>query len=106
MRAGKLDRRVIFQTKTESKSDYGELVASWSNTFTTWANVLEIKGKESFEASQIVEKADIRLKIRFRTNVDEEMRFVYNGNSYDIYSISELGRKDGLEIFGKKIPTT
>lgn len=107
MRAGKLDRRVIFQTKTEIKNSYGEkAVTSWANTFTTWANVLELKGKESFEASQIVQKADIRLKIRYRTNVDEEMRFAYNGKHYNIYSISELGRKDGLEIFGKKIPTT
>lgn len=107
MRAGKLDKRIIFQTKTEDKNTYGEKsVTSWADTFTEWGNILELKGKESFEASQLVQKADIRLKIRYRTNIDEEMRFVYNNNYYDIYSITELGRQDGLEIFGTKIPTT
>lgn len=107
MRAGKLDRRVIFQTKSTTKNPYGEkAVTGWSDTFTTWANVTELKGKEKYEASQLVEKADIKLKIRYRTNVDEQMRFAYNSNYYDIYSITELGRQDGLEIFGTKIPTT
>lgn len=106
MRSGKLDRRIVFQTKTEARDDYGGETVTWGNTFTTWGQVLELKGKEKFESSQIVQKADIRLRIRYRTNIDEEMRFYYNSNFYDIYSISELGRKDGLEIFGTKIPPT
>ncbi|MGR3220733.1 MAG: phage head closure protein [Candidatus Anammoxibacter sp.] len=48
----------------------------------------------------------MRLRIRYRTDVDNEMRFVYNSNYYDIYSQAELGRQDGLEIFGTKTPTT
>ncbi|MGR3220867.1 MAG: phage head closure protein, partial [Candidatus Anammoxibacter sp.] len=101
MRAGKLDKRIIFQTKTTSRNDYGEeAVTSWSDTFTEWGSVVELKGKETFEASQLVQKADIRLRIRYRTDVDNEMRFVYNSNYYDIYSQAELGRQDGLEIFG------
>lgn len=106
MRAGKLDRRVTFQTKTETKESDGGVSVTWADTFTTWANVLELKGKEKYEASQLVDKADIKLKIRYRTNVNVKMRFVYSDNFYDIYSISELGRQDGLEIFGTKIPTT
>src|SRR3990167_3408117 len=106
MRAGNLDRRITVQTKTLTANSYGERVASWADTFTTWANVFEIAGKEKFEASQLVDKADIRFSIRYRTGVNEEQRIVYDSNYYDIYSVTELGRQDGLEIFATKIPLT
>ena len=110
MISGKLDRRITFQSKSETQNAAGEKAVTWSTDFTVWGSVMEIKGKEKFEASQLTEKADVRIKIRYRTGVDEESRFYYTRQGstafFDIYSIAELGRQDGLEIFGKLMKQT
>jgi len=107
MFSGKLDRRIIFETKTTSRNAYGEETTSWAVSFTTWAHVIELKGKESFEASQLTEVADVKIKIRYRTGVNvDDYRLFYNSKYYDIYSFSELGRQDGLEIFAKLLQVT
>lgn len=106
MQAGRLDRRITFQSLTRTRNTYGDEVASWTDIATTptvWANVLELKGKEKFEASQITHHADLRIRIRYRSDITEKLRIVYNSKDYDIYSITEMGRGEGLEIFAKLI---
>jgi len=98
--AGQLDKQVVFQSFTEASNDYNEAVATWSEAFTTFAQVLELKGREGYEGQQKQNRTDIRLKIRYRTDITTENRFIYNGQTYDIISIQELGRKDAMFVFG------
>ena len=102
MLSGKLDRRVTFQLKTVASDAYGSGTSvSWADAFTTFAQVVELKGKESFDASQKVTNADVKLRIRYRTDINtNSYRFVFGVNTYDLFSIQELGRQDGLEVFG------
>jgi len=109
MQAGKLDRRITFQSLTRNRDTYGAEVASWANIAiapTVWANVMELKGKEKFEAAQITSFADLRIRIRFRSDLNERLRISYQSRFYDIHSITEMGRKDGLEILAQSIPVT
>jgi len=107
MFSGRLDRRIIFEVKTTARNSYGEETTSWATSFTTWANVIEMKGKEAFEASQLTDVADLKIKIRYRTGLgNDDYRINYNSKYYDIYSYSELGRQDGLEIFAKLLQVT
>lgn len=98
--AGQLDRDVTFQSVVESSNDYNEEVPTYSDAFTTFAKVTELQGKEDYEGHQKQNRADIRLKIRFREDVTLQHRFVYKDQTYDITSIQELGRRDALAIFG------
>lgn len=111
MFSGKLDRRVIFQIKTTDKDSYGSETTSWADSFTTFAMVIEQKGKEIFgtdqDAVQKTSRANIILKIRFRTDINvTDYRFIHNSKHYDIFSIAELGRKDGLEVLGELLTVT
>lgn len=109
MQAGRLDRRITFRSFTRTRNTYGDEVKSWANIATdptVWAEVLGLKGKEKFEASQITLLADIRIRIRWRSDITEELRISYDSKFYNIYSITELGRREGLEIFAKLITVT
>lgn len=112
MFSGKLDRRVTFQVKTVTSDDYGaNIVISWADSFTTFAMVIESRGKELFgtdeDAVQKISRANVVLKIRHRTDINvTDYRFIHNSLTYDIFSISELGRKDGLEVVGELLTLT
>lgn len=111
MFSGKLDRRVTFQLKTTGKDIYGAETTSWADDFTTFAMVIESKGKEIFgtdeDVTQKISRANVILKIRFRTDINvTDYRFIHNSQTYDIFSISELGRKDGLEVIGELLTIT
>ncbi|MBL4654123.1 MAG: phage head closure protein [Flavobacteriales bacterium] len=101
---------MTFQSKAESVNAAGERALTWSTDFTTWAFKMELKGKEKFESSQLVDRADIMIKVRYRENIDEEGRFFIDRRGvnafYDIYSITEIGRQEGLQIFGKLLKRT
>ena len=111
MFSGKLDRRVIFQVKTTGKDTYGAETVSWADSFTTFAQVIPARGKEIFgtdqDAIQKTSRANVTLKIRHRTDINvTDYRFIHNSLTYDIFSISELGRKDGLEVIGELLTVT
>ena len=106
--AGRLDRNITFQSKSESDNDFNEKVPTFTDAFTTFAQVIELQGDEVYEGKQKQSKADIRLKIRFREDVTLEHRFLYKDRTYDIASIQEVGKRgrDALIILGnvKKNP--
>lgn len=112
MFSGKLDRRVTFQKKTETSDSYGaNIVSSWADSFSTFAQVIEMDGKEVFgtdqDATQKISRANVKLRIRHRTDINvSEYRFIHNSNIYDVFSISELGRKDGLMVLGELLIVT
>ena len=111
MFSGKLDRRVTFQVKTTGEGSYGSETVSWADAFTTFAMVIESKGKEIFgtdqDAIQKTSRANVILKIRHRTDINvTDYRFIHNSKTYDIFSIAELGRKDGLEVVGELLTLT
>jgi len=93
-------------SKTKARSNQGTETFTLAVAFSDFADVQELRGRERYEASQLTDVADIRVKIRWRGDVDNEMKIVYNSRRYDIYSMEEMGRQEALIIFAKLIETT
>jgi len=106
LRSGPLDTEVIFQSAVKSTGAGGGKVLSWSTTFTDWAQVIRLTGKEKYESAKLTEIADIKMRMRYRTNITVEMRFIVGGEFYNIYSVNEIPRQRGVEILGKLIDKT
>lgn len=99
MRAGALDRRITIERNTPTHdADSNEEVASWGTLATVWAQAKPLRGSERFEADRENAERTVTFRIRHRTDIDEEMRIVFDGDNYDIESIAEIGRSEGLEI--------
>lgn len=103
MRSEKLDRRLIIQEPAETRDDYGQEVLTWSTFATVWAGVKLNIGKESFQTSERVKERVVDFKVRYRTDITENMRLLYDSNYYEIEDVVELGREDGLIIRGSRI---
>ena len=97
--AGQLDRRITIQNFSETTDSFGQEVKSFSTLASVWANVVERVGREGEDGDMIAATKKVEFIIRYRTDVDEEMRISYNSNTYKIQAIQSAdARKAFLKI--------
>lgn len=107
LRPGRMDRRLTLQSKSVTRNGMGQEIVSWANGDTVWAEVIVMKGREDFEAKQKTSVQMTRFVIRYRTDVTEgSNRILYENNWYDINSIAEIGRREGLSIIAERLGLT
>jgi SPP1 family predicted phage head-tail adaptor len=107
MDAGERDRQVTLQQVTEGTTDSdGFPLEPWSTLASVFAKRIDLGGSEMFKASQLSAPYDTRWEIAYRTDMDPDeldipkvRRLVYKGRPYDIVAASEIGRREGIELF-------
>jgi len=98
--------RIERATETQTPGT-GEPVRTWALLREVWAEVRPLRGNEFYAAQQLAAKADTLFRIRFPReldplpNADESMRLVYEGRSYNIQHVAEMGRREGLDILAQ-----
>jgi SPP1 family predicted phage head-tail adaptor len=114
MRAGRLDRRVTIQRKSDSYSASGEPVETWSTLATRWAYVAPVSGDERFSTPQLVARQQSEFGVRWSSDISDLTpldRIVYppvpdtspappipSTSIYDIVEVHEIGRREGFKI--------
>jgi SPP1 family predicted phage head-tail adaptor len=101
MQSAKMDNKVTIFSRVETQNEYGELILTDSMKASVWANVVPIGGKETWMAQQIVPEAKFKMLIRYRDDLDETDKVLFQGKEYDIAYIAQIGRKEGLEVVVK-----
>jgi SPP1 family predicted phage head-tail adaptor len=103
MDSSELDRLIIIQEESITRSPSGQEIVSWVNWASPWAKRIPQNGKEYIAASQLVGEVDAIFRIRYRPGVHKKMRVVYESQDYDIQDIQEVERKEGLNLICKVI---
>lgn len=99
MEAGKLDRRITIERSFATTDAVGGEAPSWLPLRTVWAEVRQISDGERWRAAEVSAFATTRFIVRWADDkVEETDRIIYNGGTYDIVGIKELGRRVGQEI--------
>jgi SPP1 family predicted phage head-tail adaptor len=99
MRAGPLDRSAVLKHQVLTKNTTnGEDEVSYSTYATVWAGKRDLRGREFFAAQQMNADITTTWQIRYRTDVVPRDQIVVDDVAYNISSIAEIGRRDGLEI--------
>ena len=102
LQAGKLDRRVTLQTNGPTQDTTGQPIESWTEIDEVWAEVVPLRGREFLAAQQVNADVTTRFLIRYRSDVGPADRVLYDSVGYDILSLTEVGRQEGLEILAKR----
>jgi SPP1 family predicted phage head-tail adaptor len=102
MQAGRMDRRIKIERRVETQNAYGEAVITYDLLAELWAEKRFVSGREVFASNQFIEQGTVIYRIRYFKGVNEKCRIVDNEDTYDIVYISELGRREGLELTAKK----
>lgn len=98
MNPSALSERVTIQQKSVTRAGNGEEVVAWTVVCVVSAAVTQLRGREFFAGAQMQDAIDVRIVIRYRTDVTRDMRVVRNGTILDIVSVIETDRKTGLEL--------
>jgi SPP1 family predicted phage head-tail adaptor len=85
--AGQLDRRIAIQSFTTTTDDFGEVVKSFTTLANVWAKVEEKRGNEGEDGNQLVATKRVEFLIRYRSDINEQMRITYNSETYKIEAI-------------------
>lgn len=97
--AGRARHRVKLQSKSVTKNGIGEEIVTWADVVTDtedhclWAEAWPLKGREFFAAAETQYAADVRFRMRYRTDLTREHRIVWNGEAYDITQIIDVGAR-------------
>jgi SPP1 family predicted phage head-tail adaptor len=92
-----MSERVKPQYKTVTRNAIGEEVVTWNDLVLTttdhaiWAEAWPLKGREFFAAQQTQYAADVRFRIRHRSDITREHRIMWNSDPYDIVQIIDVG---------------
>lgn len=106
MKAGKLDRRITIQSRSNSIGASGFRSPSWSTHLTVWANFLQRAGKESTTDDNRTTSRTVEFKTRYFSTITNEMRILYDSNYYKIEDIKEIQRQEGLIIYCTRLTQT
>jgi SPP1 family predicted phage head-tail adaptor len=94
----KMDRRIILQRRTVAQDAYGEEIETWSTLDTVWAQRVELKGSEQWQARQVIANIDAKYRIHWRDGLTPVDRMTENGRVFDVHSCVEMGRREALEL--------
>jgi SPP1 family predicted phage head-tail adaptor len=97
--SGDLDQRVTFQTKVNTSDGAGGSTTTWADvadTPTVWAQALPLMGREITQESGDAATAEYKFTVRYRTDISEVERIVWNGSNHNIRRVE---RTSGRELF-------
>ena len=98
MNAGRLDRRIEIQERTQSRGNHGDPIYTWATFCIPWANVAEGDGNEVVEADKKAAVMTTIFTIRYRSDIRNSMRILHDSQYYNIEGVSEIIRRMYLKI--------
>lgn len=101
MDAGRLDRRIVLKRRKSGTNGYGEPVDEWSTLATVWAHVAPVSDGERWRAGETLASKLCRFTIRWSERLsvlDPRDQIEYDGRTWDIQGVKELGRREMIEI--------
>lgn len=103
---GLLDRCVRIESPSRAQDSYGQPIETFNLVESVRAAVKYMRGVEPFEGQQFNAKRIVQFTIRYRTGIDETCRIIWEGDTYDINYISQVGRRQWLLIVAEALVPT
>jgi SPP1 family predicted phage head-tail adaptor len=102
MKPERFDRTITLERFTFTTDEgSGEQVLTWSTLATVQASKKDVSDSERVASAEVAAEIGTRFQIRWDSSVADlnpKDRLVYDGRTYEIVAVKELGRRDGLEI--------
>jgi SPP1 family predicted phage head-tail adaptor len=102
MLAGPLDRRITLERFTATRdARSGEQVKTWAPIATVWASRRRATARETLAAAEIAAEVSDVFEIRYEdewADLGPLDRLMFEGRTYQIASVDEIGRREGLRI--------
>lgn len=84
MNASSLTQRITLQQRTPTRDNHGQVVGAWSDVATVWASVVPNYQRSASTEMEPEATGFAIVHIRIRPGVVAGMRFVWQGQAWDI----------------------
>lgn len=104
MNSQNFDRRITLQRPAHTQDDSGGRVPGWETVCPVWARRLGAKGREFNAAGADLALVEEGFQIRYAPTwdgIDATWRVLYNGKTYDLLSVDEVGRRERFTLLCK-----
>lgn len=99
MRAGKLDRVIVVETRGEDeKDDMGAVQPRWEPFATVRAQVIQASTDEFLSGFGETTETAIIFRIRWLEGLTTAHRVTYQGDHFNVREIKEIGRNKGMDV--------
>lgn len=102
MRSEALDRLITLQRASVTQDPgTGENVETWATLATVCAGKRDVSDAERVASAEVQATITTRFVIRWDSawsDLNPKDRVVYDGRTYDIAAVKEIGRCEGLEL--------
>lgn len=96
--AGELDREIVIKAPNHSVGSYGAEEKAWTTHATVWAKYTPKNGTETNISNTQHSNVAADFLIRYLSTLTKKMQIEFEGLTYRITSITEIGRKVGQII--------
>jgi len=103
MRAGRLDRQITIQHATVIQDASGQEIEHWEPFASVWASRKDVRGSERFSSDQRFAARSAVYRLRYLSGLNEEMRIVDDGKTYQIIGIADNERQGWAELSAEAI---
>jgi SPP1 family predicted phage head-tail adaptor len=104
MRAVNLDRKITLEERQETSDGAGGTTISWVEVGTYWAGKEQQSAEEALRAGSRFAEETIYFRTRWISGVNaSDFRAKYDGDTYDIVGVREIGRREGLELQTERV---
>ncbi|EOO28619.1 hypothetical protein IIU_05737 [Bacillus cereus VD133] len=95
MTLAKKNKRITFQKKVEGyhTDEEGNPIEKWEDVVTVWAAVKPLRGREFWQAASVNAENTIRVEIRYRKGITNNMRILYGNRLLDMNSVIDVEEK-------------
>lgn len=96
--AGQLDRRITIQSFSTTTDAFGQKTKSFGTLASVWAKVVEKVGDEGENGDMISATKRVDFFIRYRSDINEQMRITYDSKTYKIHAIQSADARQAYQM--------
>jgi SPP1 family predicted phage head-tail adaptor len=102
-RSGEYDREITILQNTPTRNSIGEVRPAWSDFRTLPARVIPLMSRDRFMSGGEHNVRAATFRTRWFDGLKSTMQIQYEGSTYEIKGIAEVGRREGLDISAEVI---
>lgn len=103
MRAGRLDRSISIERASRAVSPAGTVSDNWATIATVRAELVRGNALEAARAFGEAETSTVLFRVRYLADITTADRVMFDGETFDLVEIEEIGRRRGLNLRCERI---
>lgn len=104
MRAGSLNKKIVFQENSSTKNGFGEVILSKLDVVITWASIQTISGKEQYLSNQNYATLSHKIRCRYSNKINQKQTIKYKDREFKILAVLNIFEKNKeLEILVEEV---